>query len=114
MAAVFDCRSQIEREKGRCGCVSLLVKKGDKTILYYYNKKEVNEFGNDFHYFSDGCGNLKNNFKYIEEPDLPERLRHAYKHLWTDGTGSYCYPCRPSLSAFDYDIQWNGIGNGKE
>ena len=46
-------------------------------------------------YWSNAAGDLYNPYngyvKNISESDLPEELKNAWDHLWSENTGSYCY-----------------------
>ena len=63
-------------------------------MLYIYHEKNIKEFGADLLFWSNGCGELHHRGEYdIEENDLPEPLKRAYKELYDESTGSYCYLC---------------------
>lgn len=64
-------------------------------MVYVYYEKDKEKFNKDMVFYCNGCGELHYDGQYdIEEEDLPEALRRAYRKLWSDSTGSYCYLCQ--------------------
>ncbi len=51
------------------------------------------EYEKDLSYWSNACGDLHHDGKWIDEADLPDVLKDAYNRLWTEGNGSYNYLC---------------------
>lgn len=56
-----------------------------------YTNRE--EYENDFTYWSNACGDLHHDGKWIDESALPETLKDAYNRLYDEGNGSYNYLC---------------------
>lgn len=52
---------------------------------------DKNEYNEKLTYWSNACGDLHHDGKWIEEKDLPPVLQDVYKRLWEEGNGSYCY-----------------------
>ncbi len=63
-------------------------------MFYYYNEKEKEQFWKDMIFFCNGAGDISINGEDKKEEDLPESLRRAYRELWYEDTGSYCYLCQ--------------------
>ena len=58
-------------------------------IIVYEERQKLLE---DLKYWSNALGELHHRGEFdIEESGLPEELRHAYRTLWTAGSGSLCY-----------------------
>jgi len=57
--------------------------------IYSANGKPMYE---DLKFWCSGCGELHHHGEYdITEEELPKELKRAYKTLWSDNYGSYCY-----------------------
>lgn len=64
-------------------------------MVHIYSEKDVERFNEEVVFFCNGCGELHYNGQYdLEEEQLPEELKRAYRKLWSEGTGSYCYLCQ--------------------
>lgn len=58
-------------------------------IIVYEERQKLLE---DLKYWSNALGELHHRGEFdIKESGLPEELQHAYRKLWTAGSGSLCY-----------------------
>lgn len=64
-----------------------------KILKYGSDIDEGKRYGEDLHYWSNGCGELHHWGEYgIEENELPAELQEMYHSLWVeDEFGLYCY-----------------------
>ena len=62
-----------------------------KIQVFYSKKDDMERFGNEIQFWSNGIGELHHRGVSISEEELPPELQRAYEDLWTDRYSGLCY-----------------------